>query len=163
MSTPIRYFLTLLLCSLVLFGGALAGAPPGRPLYAQGNCPAVQNTPNFSIVYGSVRVLNVSAPVGTVVEARTPGNVTAGCFVVTDAGSYGAVYVYGEDLTVNPNIPGMHSGETVQFYIDGLLATAATPMVWQNDQALHLVNLNLAQALPPTATGTATTARCPAE
>jgi len=156
MSTPIRYVLTILLCSLVLFGGALAGAPPNRPLYAQGNCPAVQNTPNFSIVYGSVTVLNVSAPVGTVVEARTPGGVTAGCFVVTEAGSYGAVYVYGEDLTVNPNIPGMHSGETVQFYIDDLLATAATPLVWQNDQALHLVNLNLAQALPPTATWTAT-------
>ncbi len=63
---------------------------------------------------------------GTVIEARNPRGDTAGCFVATDAGSYGTFYVYGEDVSVNPPAAGMRDGEVIAFYVDGYSATQST-------------------------------------
>jgi len=126
---------------------------------AQGSCPPVQNTLQFTIAYGSVTVDGSPASVGTVVEARNPRGDTVGCFEVSSAGSYGAMYIYGEDTSVNPPIPGMRTGEAVAFYVNGVAATATPTLVWSDDKNTHQVDLSAAS--PPTSTPTSTSTDTP--
>lgn len=100
-------------------------------------CPSVQNTPHSTIAYGQALIGGSGAPVGAVVEARTPRGETAGCFTITAAGNYGAMYVYGEDTSVSPAIPGMRTCEVVSFYLDGVLAASSPPLVWSDDRDVH--------------------------
>lgn len=128
-------------------------------------CQPVNNTPFFTIVYGTVTIGGQPAAVGTVVEARNPRGDTVGCFEVTSTGNYGTMYVYGEDNSVVPPIPGMRTGETVLFFVGGNGATAVPILTWVNDQDLHQVSLsttgivNTSTNTPtstPTSTGTPT-------
>jgi hypothetical protein len=114
----------------------------GSRSVAAGVCPPVSNTPFFTIVYGTVTLDDADAPVGTVVEARSPRDDVVGCFVVSEAGNYGAMYVYGEDVSVNPPVPGMRSGEVIAFYVNGAEATASPELAWSNDRDLHQVDLS---------------------
>ena len=109
-------------------------------LEAQG-CPPVANTPSFSIAYGPVQLDGAQAPVGTIVEVISPRDDVVGCIEVSAAGSYGAMYVYGEDTSVSPPIPGMRAGETATFRVDGYTATATPELLWQNDRELHQIAL----------------------
>lgn len=106
-----------------------------------GICPPVQNTPFFSIVYGSVTLNGSSAPVGSLVQAYSPRNDLVGCFSITSSGNYGAMYIYGEDTTVIPAIPGMRQNEAVYFTIDGIPASPTPILLWTSDKDLHAVNL----------------------
>jgi hypothetical protein len=119
----------------------LMGIGGWRPV-AAGVCPPVPNTPFFTIVYGTVTLDDADAPIGTVVEARSPRDDVVGCFVVSEAGNYGAMYVYGKDISVNPPVPGMQSGEVIAFYVNGAEATASPELAWSNDRDLHQVNLS---------------------
>lgn len=116
-------------------------------------CPAVPNTPRFTIAYGAVLANGSDAPVGTIVEAVSPRGNVVGCFEVTTAGHYGAMYIYGEDTSVNPPIPGMRDSETVTFRVDGVNAAASPPLLWHDDKAPHWVDLS-AQITTPTSTPT---------
>lgn len=104
-------------------------------------CPPIQNTPFFTIVYGSVSLNGSDAPIGTLVKAYSPRSDLVGCFAVTTAGSYGAMYIYGEDTSVVPSIPGMRNNEPVSFTINGLPATPTPVLLWTNDKDLHPINL----------------------
>ena len=104
-------------------------------------CPPIQNTPFFTIVYGSVTLNGSQAPIGTLVKAYSPRNDLVGCFAVTTAGSYGTMYVYGEDTSVVPSIPGMRINEPVSFTINELPAAPTPVLLWTNDKDLHAVNL----------------------
>ena len=69
------------------------------------------------------------------------------------AGSYGMMYIYGEDTSVSPTIPGMRAGETVAFRVDGSAATATPGLTWANDAqsgSPHEISLS-ASAAPPVA------------
>jgi PKD repeat protein len=142
-------FAVLVISTLVAIGPILAPCSPfyagGSSADSQGTCPPVQNTPFFTIVYGSVIVSDQDAPAGTVVEARNPRGDAVGCFVISDPGSYGAMYVYGEDTSVDPAIPGMRSGEDIVFYVDGNEATSDPDLTWSNDKELHQADLNVAE------------------
>lgn len=127
----------------------LAGLLGARGVAPAGTCPPVQNTLKYTIVYGDVTVNGQPAAVGTVVEARNGDGVVAGCFEVTTAGSYGAMYVYGEDTSVAPPIPGMRSGEVIAFFVKGVEATATPQQTWSNDKAPHPVNLSATSAACP--------------
>ena len=107
-----------------------------------GVCPPVPNTPLFTIVYGAVTLNSADAPVGTVVEARSPRDDVVGCFVVSEAGSYGTMYVYGEDISVSPPVPGMQPGEVIAFSVNSAEATASPELVWSNDHDVHQVDLS---------------------
>ena len=133
------------LCSLLLLLVAAVGPRP-RPAVAQGGCPPVQNTPAFTIVYGAVLVDGVAAAPGTVIAAHNPRGDVVGCFEVAGAGSYGAMYVYGEDTSVSPPVPGMRAGETVAFYVDGVQVAADPSLAFANDRDLHPVDLDAAGA-----------------
>ena len=78
-----------------------------------------------------------------------------GCFVVSKAGKYGYMYVYGEDTSVTPPIPGMRNGEVIAFYVDGVESVADPALAWANDMDLHQVALS-AQSVEPTLTPTST-------
>jgi hypothetical protein len=126
-------------------------------------CPDVQNSLRLTVVYGDVSISNSLAPAGTIVEARNPRDDTVGCFTVTEVGSYGTLYVYGEDTAVTPSIPGMRIGETVAFFINGEEATALPTLVWANDREFHEVDLNVegdTSTPTPTATPDPETEEC---
>jgi len=103
---------------------------------------AVQQTPYFTDAYGDVAILGQNAPAGTVIEARNPRGETVGCFVVSAAGQYGFMRIYGEDITATPPIPGMRAGELVIFRVNGAPAVATPLLYWQADYSTHKVDLN---------------------
>jgi len=112
-----------------------------------GTCPPVHNTPRFTIVYGTVTLDGTDASVGAVVTAVSPRDDVVGCFVVETAGNYGAMYVYGEDTSVTPSVPGMRDGEVIAFRVNGEPATANPELTWSNDRnMLHQVDLSATSA-----------------
>ncbi|MCX7689068.1 MAG: PKD domain-containing protein, partial [Fimbriimonadales bacterium] len=120
-------------------------------------CSAVPNTPHFTIAYGTVQLDGAAAPVGAIVKAKSPRGDLVGCFEVNMAGNYGAMYVYGEDTTAIPPIPGMRDGETVQFFVNDAVALASPVLVWHNDWASHAVTLTSSSPTPtPTSSATPT-------
>lgn len=128
---------------------------------AQDSCDALQLTPQFTIIYGSLTLDDDAAPAGTVVEAVTPRGELAGCFVVTAAGFYGAMYVYGEDATVSPTIPGMRSGESIQLRVNGVSADMSVALEWLDDRDLHAIDITARGADTTPAPGTPGTTRTP--
>lgn len=117
----------------------------------------------MTVAYGAVTVDGNPAPVGTVVEARSPRGDTVGCQVVAAAGVYPLMQIYGEDTTATLPIPGMRDGEVVAFYVDGRLATASPTLIWHDDRNYHQVALSLTTPTvtntptrPPTVTATPT-------
>ncbi len=143
---PTRLAAWEILIALLLMGIVSSGT-----IVTAGTCPPVQNTLRYTIVYGDVTVDGQPVAVGAVVEARNGDGVVAGCFEVTTAGSYGAMFVYGEDTSVDPPISGMREGEVIAFYVDGVEATATPQQTWSNDKASHPVNLS-ANSAPPAGT-----------
>jgi hypothetical protein len=151
-------WLPLLVALVIGVSAGLMGGRDTRPVVAD-VCPPVSNTPFFTIVYGTVTLNGAAAPVGTVVEARSPRGDVVGCFVVSTVGNYGSMYVYGEDTSVSPPIPGMRNGEVISFRMNGTSATASPELAWSNDHDLHQVNLSASAA--PTATHTPTPTNIP--
>ncbi|GEM_PF-3206107 len=98
-------------------------------------------TPNFTEAYNNVTFNNQAASVGTVVEAYDPRGNEVGCFVVKTAGQYGLMRIYGEDVSVTPNLPGMRDGEAVIFKVNGQLASATPVLVWRNDKSTQKIDL----------------------
>ncbi len=137
-----RWGVRLVLIALCAYGASAAvtlGSTPGTTLARAGGCPPVQNTPSFTIAFGTVKLDGSDAPVDSVVEARSPRGDTVGCFEVTTAGHYGFMYVYGQDSSVQPPIPGMRADETVTFYVNGSAATVSPELVWHDDRDPHEV------------------------
>ena len=65
-------------------------------------------------------------PVGSVVEAKTPGGLLVGQFVVTTAGKYGFMPVYRANGDFGDD--GAHTGDIISFFVNGgqALATGNT-------------------------------------
>ncbi len=116
--------------------------PPVRP---PATCSGVTATSAFTSIYGDAVLAGAAAPVGTVVEAYTPGGVKTGCFKVATEGLYGYMRVYGAEGTT----PGMHAGDPIFFKINGISATPAPyPVVWQDDKGTHEVDLDAPDVIP---------------
>jgi hypothetical protein len=111
-------------------------------------CPSVAITQGFTFVYGDVTVDATPVPPGTVVEARSPRGVTVGCQVVARPGAYDLMYVYGEETVEGTTIPGMRTGETIQFRVAGLAATPVPVLTWSGDWSSHDVALKAYGSLP---------------
>jgi len=124
-------------------GDTLLGVFRGSQASVQGTCPAVQNTPSLTIVYGSVTLDGTPAPVGTVVEARSPRGDIVGCQALQSVGVLPLMQVYGED-NEPPPIPGMRDGEVIAFYVNGNLARATSTwdLKWHDDKAYHEITLD---------------------
>lgn len=113
------------------------------------SCPTVENTPYFTLAYGSVLINGEEAPIGTIVEARSPRGDLVGCFTTNQAGLYGAMSIYGEDTSITPTIPGMRAGETVLFQINGNDAVNTPDLVWMDDRNYHEIDLSVNILSPP--------------
>jgi PKD repeat protein len=140
--------------SLIVILAAAAGGGQAATAAPHAVCPPVQNTLDFTIAYGAVQINGAAAPAGAAVEARNPRGETVGCFVADTAGGYGLMYVYGEDVSVAPAIPGMRAGETVAFYVNGCPAAAAPALVWAGDKDSHRADLSAVCTPPPVASFT---------
>lgn len=125
--------LVLLCLGLILTPSGPGGLFGATPVSAA-TCPPVANTPTFTIAYGTVQLDEADAAAGTVVEALNPRGEVVGCFevTVTAPGNYGAMFVYGEDTSVDPVLPGMRNGETVTFHVDGEEASANPELAWSD-------------------------------
>ena len=113
----------------------------GSEIRESESCESVSNTPFFTIIYGGVASNSEPAAVGSVVRAYSPRDDLVGCYEVTSAGSYGAMYIYGEDTSVSPYIPGMRTNEEITFTIDDVPAEASPEILWVNDKDIHMVDL----------------------
>lgn len=81
-------------------------------------------------------------PVGTVITVRDPEGMLCGEFSVTQAGRYGLMPVYGDELaTETPE--GAVPGDSLDFYVNGIKATVTGPdePVWTAMGDLKQVNL----------------------
>ena len=141
---------------LVITCGLIVGALQwtSGTAHAQSVCPDVATTPTFLIVYGSVTLDGPSVPAETIVLARNPRGDVVGCFETHTTGLYGAMFVYGEDTSVDPLIPGMRSGEALQFEVAGHPAAADPALTWENDRDLHRVDLSGSTSATPAPTPT---------
>jgi len=129
---------------LLALGLSAAPAPAGlaAPQAPADACPIVPNTPNYTLAAGAVRLDGAEAAVGTIVSALSPRGDVVGCTEVSEAGHYGAMYVYGEDTSASPIIPGMRDGEIIEFRVDGIPAVAQPSLYWKSDTLTHTVNLS---------------------
>jgi hypothetical protein len=112
-------------------------------------CEAVSPTPFLTLVYGQIEVNGDPAPVGTRVEAITPREEVAGCFVVHHPGLFGLMHVYGEDATAEPPIAGFRAGEALAFRVNGAPADASTGVLWQDDRMPHTTVLSATVSIAP--------------
>jgi len=81
-------------------------------------------------------------PVGTVVTVRDPAGMLCSEFPVTQAGCYGLMPVYGDELSTEAD-EGAVPGNSLDFYINGIKATVTGPdePVWTAMGNLKQVNL----------------------
>jgi len=147
-----------LLSGLLLFAVFPAfPAPDFAPFHmisqstAEGECPSFEITSKFTIAYGNADFSSGPAQSGAVVTARSPRGDVVGCYVVDSSGNYGAMYIYGEDTSVTPTIPGMRIGEPVAFYLDEISAASTPTLYWQNDRDIHAIDLLASGEPAPTA------------
>ena len=145
---------------ILAIGQPVASMPMGlAALHHQANaCPVVPNTPKYTLAAGAVQFDGASAPAGTLVIALSPRGELVGCTEVSVPGHYGAMYIYGEDTSASPSIPGMREGESVGFRVNGLVAVASPVLIWYNDWVVHPITLT---ATSPTPTPTPTRTRTP--
>ncbi len=67
-------------------------------------------------------------PVGSIVEARTPGNLLVGQFEVTEAGQYGFMPVYRANDNFQDN--GARTGESITFQVNGVNAMTTGDIIY---------------------------------
>lgn len=150
MRISIRRLTSLLVSAscLVLFALPLASAT------ADG-CPQLQNSQNKTVVYGDLTVNGQNVSPGSLLLARSPRGDIVGCQLIETAGTYGLIYVYGQETTpTGETIPGMRSGEAVTYAIDGVTATANPALLWANDwqsSSPHEIDLSATFLSPPVA------------
>ena len=113
-----------------------------KPVRSAEGCD-VTATPSLTLLFGTLIIKGQPAPVGTRVEALTPRGEVAGCYVMDTAGQYGFMFLYGEDASADPVIPGFRPDEPVRLRVNGMEAPLAQDLLWQDDLAPHRVDLVL--------------------
>jgi len=103
-------------------------------------CPVIE-TLHLTLLFGSLRIGEAPAPVGTHIEVLTPRGEVAGCTVVETPAQYGFMAVSGEDTTAQPAIPGFRPGEPIRLRVNGLTAALDEALIWQDDLTPHRLDL----------------------
>ncbi len=154
--TPVLLVIIALAVAAVIIPGRGGNGQPSPA----GPAPTA-SAPNTSYVTGSLVSTNSwmnfyglectldgqPLPVGAVITVRDPGGVLCGKFSVTQAGRYGLMPVYGDDLSTATD-KGAVPGDSLDFYINGIKATVAGPdkPVWTAMGDLKQVNLTASTA-----------------
>lgn len=151
MKTKLSLNVLIVSVLLILFPVTLVSAQfiqPDGVINTSDACSAVYNTPTFTFSYGDISIDGSLAPIGSLVEVKSPRGDLVGCAVVTTTGKYGSMTIYGEDTTISPSVPGMRTGERVTFYVNHNLATSSSNLTWSDDKDLHLINLSATSNVP---------------
>jgi hypothetical protein len=107
-----------------LTGPSVTAPSPGNSSYQTYN---VVPTNRWMDVHGLESTLDGQPlPVGAVITVRDSEGAVCGEFVVTHAGRYGIMPVYGDDLSTEAD-EGAGSGDSLQFYVDGIKVAAIGP------------------------------------
>ena len=130
----VRFKVTLVMAAAALAMFFLASVP------ANAQVPSLPHQ-----FYGTVKINNVDAPIGTVIEARVTGalNGTFNPITTTELGKYGSA----NPLAVVPRLlvqGEIVEGATIQFFVNG--ARANETAAWHAGQ---VTPLNLTAGLPP--------------
>lgn len=72
---------------------------------------------------------NVPLPVGTVVDAYDPDGIHCGTWYVSEAGKYGFMPVYRDDVYTTED-EGANPGDEITFFINGYPANASGDRIW---------------------------------
>ena len=150
----------LIVLAIVAWGWLSLPFPGVASARSDQACPPVTATQRFTFVYGAAILNGSPAPMGSVVEARSPRGHTVGCIAVETSGLYPLMYIYGEDTVGGETTPGMRTNETVDFYINGVPATSSPTFTWRDSWASTRVDL-AASGDPPTPTSTPTPTKTP--
>lgn len=103
----------------------------------------VHSSPEWVNFHGTVRMFDGRpAPVGTIIDAYDPTGIHCGTYMVTEAGRYGPMPVYGDDPTTSER-DGAHVGDYIRFTVNGMPAWAAGPAspIWTAWGDIREVNL----------------------
>ncbi len=142
---PQRLVLFFLLTSMLL----VLYASGGYAAVSSGVCPEYSRTQKFLFAYGSVTMNGEPAPIGTIVEARSPRDNTVGCTVAETIGVYSLMYIYGEETVGDTVIAGMRLNEKVAFFVNGQAATTTTDLSWSNDWNSYQIDVNVVSTNQP--------------
>jgi hypothetical protein len=151
-TAPLVLVIVTLASALIILGrGGNGQLPPAEPTptasapnisYIPDNLVPTNSWMNF---YGLECTLDGQLlPVGSVITVRDPEGILCGEFTVTQAGRYGLLPVYGGDLSTQVD-EGAVPGDSLHFYINGILATVAGPdePLWTAMGDLKQVNLQV--------------------
>ena len=100
---------------------------------------SVYATNRSMFLYGDAQYDSVPAPVGSEVIVRTPAGLIVANGVVETAGQYGAIAVYGDDLTT-PEQDGVVEGELLSVSLNGQLAHEQVH--WEGEHAVFRLDLS---------------------
>jgi hypothetical protein len=117
------------------------GAQVQEPEGSRRQPTSVRPTHQWVNFYGlDVRLDGQPVAPGTVIQVYDPDGVLCGEAMVTKAGHYGLLAVYGDDLTT-PEDEGASPGDTLTFTLNGQPATMSHEAVWTAHGDLVPVNL----------------------
>lgn len=88
-------------------------------------------------------------PIGAIVEAIDPDGVKCGEFMVTTAGEYGFMHVYGDDEFADGD-QGAVAGDQLRFFVNGIEAMTSSTPIWTQDRDVHEVCLDVQDVTPHT-------------
>ena len=132
---------------------------PGAPALASNIASPVASYTKGKVIptntsvflYGNVTVDGRAAKVGDAVSVYDADGVLAGEFVITKEGMYGAVPVYGDDVTSKQD-EGASSGDQLFFRVNGQPAEiiGSGSAVWTSDKDVLRVDLFVKTRIIPT-------------
>jgi hypothetical protein len=147
--------LVLVIVAVTLAAVIIPGGDGNGQIPPVGPTPTA-STPNTSYITDSLAPTNIwmnfyglectldgqPLPAGSVITARDQEGILCGKFTVTQSGRYGLMPLYGNDPMTQVD-EGAVSGDSLHFYINGILATALGPdePVWTAMGDLKQVNL----------------------
>ncbi|MFZ5981417.1 MAG: T9SS type A sorting domain-containing protein [Candidatus Zixiibacteriota bacterium] len=106
---------------------------------------AQAQTPAGCFFYGDSIYYNGNpVPVGTIITAYDPDSILCGFWTVSVVGQFGAMTVVGDDTSdpEDPTDEGAVDGDTIKFYINGLLADCIGDCSW-TDKASKEIRLSV--------------------
>ncbi|NOY88927.1 MAG: T9SS type A sorting domain-containing protein [FCB group bacterium] len=104
--------------------------------------PVVKTNTNVRYYCDYNTYLDAPLPVGSVIDAYDPDGVRCGTFTVTEAGKYGFLYVYGDDIYEEGD-QGAVSGDVIRFFVNGVEATPSVTPIWTEDRDKQEVCLDV--------------------
>ena len=80
--------------------------------------------------------------VGDVITIYDPDNILCGRFEVTEAGQYGVIHIYGDDLTSSEIDEGPIPGDILTIYLNGneIFPKNIDNLIWTRNRDLIQVN-----------------------